>query len=429
MGIAILLVCAFPLSAQVKNSVPELFANFPDLHLKVVLVSDDDFEAISEADVRQMLDTAADMFADKFAAPKPAFEIVGSMSIEKFFAENLDRTAADFVDADKRRYKVGEKNDFEIHKKRIIHFLKRWKIKELQGFFAEKERASYDSYEKIYEGIALQMNSKISEISGLKVKDKSILRPEKADYRSYLNWRMAFMQQDKYDVVITNTFILYDDITQPFPHSIFSTCKVGGVSTKAPGLSQLGRRGIMASTFGMDTDIPFFQDPLQGKVNREQRNKIIGAFVIAHEMGHALFKLADQYDHGDECLMNNRKDISYAQGYELLIKNPGPCSRCRMYLESRSLFWDAEHDFEAKKYREAIGKYTQVVKKTPKNIDGSYREYMAKIAYKISLAHHALGEFDKALKRAKSAAKIYPWKDEYKAWVEELNRKSSSKKQ
>jgi len=364
----------------------KLFEHYKPATLNVLLVIDEDFDDISESDVAQMLKTAAFMFKDKFGAPAPEFKFAGRMSIERFFADNLDRKSADFADYEARRFKVGTQNDVTQWREKILAFLKRWKIEELQAFFPEEERANYDSYEKLYDGVVAQMNSKLAEISRIKINGRSILDPSKIEYRSYQNWRLLFKQLTQYDLIITNTFILYDAATQPFPHSIFTSCKVGGFSSKSPKLTALGGRGIMANTFGMDTRIPFFIDPLQGEVSRCERNEIIGAFVLAHEMGHALFKLPDHYDHPDSCLMNNRMDISYAQGYRLLIDNPGTCPKCAIWMTARSYFWDGEFYFEQKEYSKAIAAYMQAARSTPKNIDGSYQEYMALIAYKISKA-------------------------------------------
>lgn len=410
--------------AKKKEKEPDglstLFAHLPSKNLKVVRVIDDDFEKITDEDLYVMIDSAKYMLADKLGIRNVSFGGVETLTIEEFFEKYLKKDNKVYSTKNERRFRVGEKNDFEKHKKSIINYLKKWKVEEIQGFFPKNERSRYDSYEKIYNGIVTQMRAKIDQISKIKVNGKSILRPGKATYRSFMNWLAVLENQDEYDFVLTNTFILFDDISQPQPHGIFHKCKVGGVSTGNTHRHTLEDRVIMTSTFGMDTNIPFFMERKDEKFSRKDRNEVIGGFIIAHELGHAIIKLPDQYSHPPECLMNNNKEITYKEGYELLKKNAGPCPVCRKWLDARSLFYDAEWYFSKKQWRKAVELYMQVIKSTPKNVDGSYRGYMAFLAFKMSKAYFELGNLEMALKGAEKAVSLYRWKEEYETWRKEL---------
>lgn len=412
-----------PQAAQPTTSPPALFAEIPEMPLRVVRVIDDDFAPISDDDMKQMLTTARAMYRDKFGADNIRYEDAGVLSIEQFFARHLDKKSPVYAQKDAQRYHVGEPNDFERHKEGILKFVAQWTVEELQSFFPEAERTKYDSHEAIYAGIVQQMTAKIAAIAAMKSGGKALLRPEKAAYRSFLNWLTALESQKDYDVVLTNTFIVYDDITKPFPHSIFGSCKVGGVSHKNDHRTVLGGRVIMGSTFGMDTDIPMFMETTT-PVSRRIRNDVTGAFVIAHELGHAVFKLPDHYDHPPQCLMNNSKELNYAQGYDLLLSNPGPCPRCQVWLEARDRFFKGEAAFAKGQWQEAVVHYTAALRQTPQNVDGYRPRYMAEIAYRMSRCYDALGRHDLALSGAKRAAELYRWSKEFVDWHELLKTRT-----
>ncbi|RJO68873.1 MAG: tetratricopeptide repeat protein [Myxococcales bacterium] len=406
-----------PLGAAEPETPP--FAHAPQVTLSVVRVLDGDFAYISDADLAAMLATARRMYADKFGVDHVRFIDAGRLSIESFFERFLDKKSEAYRRRDARRFHVGEANDFSRHKQTIMAFLKKWSLDELQGFFPAEERARYASYEDVHAGIVEQMTEKVAEIATLQVGGKPLLRPEKAEYRSFLNWLAALELQDRYDVVLTNGFILYDDMSQPSPHSIFSTCKVGGVSAKSPKRPALDGRVIMGSTFGMDTDIPFFKETA-GATPRDRRNDVTGAYVIAHELGHAIFKLPDHYNHGPECLMNNAKNQSYEEGYALLVAHPGPCAKCAVWLSARDAFWDGEYFFSRQEWKAAIDAYTKALKQTPQNVDGHYGEYVARVAYRMSRAYAALGDWPLALKGVETALRFYQWDPAYAEWKKDV---------
>jgi tetratricopeptide (TPR) repeat protein len=405
------------------------FEHIPTMTLSVVRVIDDDFAPISDDDVTRMLATAQWMYKDKFGADNVRYADAGVLTIEQFFGTYLNKSSEVYANKNAKRYLVGQDNNFTLHKDSILAFIKQWKVEELTGFFPESERAHYATYDDIYAGIVKQMTEKIAAIGILTSGGKALLRPEKAAFRSFLNWLVALELQDRYDVVLTNTFILYDDISQPSPHSIFGSCKVGGVSHQNTARTALGGRVIMGSTFGMDTDIPLFMETGDKPVARDTRNDVIGAFVIAHELGHAIFKLPDHYDHPPECLMNNSKELNYREGYELLLAHPGPCPRCHPWMEARHHFFEAEFAFSQGQWQPAIDHYNVALKQTPSNVDGYRPRYMAQIVYKMSQAYEHLGQNDLAIKGAQAAVKLYRWDNTYTDWLKTLEARTAPAEQ
>jgi len=418
--------CAQPVSdkSELSEKSEKPVSYIPNMTLRVLRVIDNDFTDITDSDLDLILKTATEMYKSKFGVNNVTFEDAGRVSIETFFDRWMQHDSDVYKTKDQRRFKVGTINDFESHKPMIMRFIKQWSLEELQGFFPQEERPLYDTYEKIFDGIKKQMQEKIAFIQTIKLDDRSILRPEKMAMRSFLNWLVALELQNQYDVILTNTFILYDDISHPSPHSIFSKNKVGGVSHKNDSRLALEGRVIMGSTFGMDTRIPFFMEQGKALATHEERNKVTGAYIIAHELGHAIFKLPDHYNHGPECLMNNSKSLTYKEGYELLVQHSERCPICQKWLDARHIFWEAESQFDSQKYEEAISLYSKTIKGTPKNVDGSRQAYMAYISYKISKAAHALGNHSMALKGARMAVKLYPYVPVYSDWKQTLETQS-----
>ncbi len=417
----IALLHAHRAEAEPAQSVPDLFEHMPPVRLSVVRVLDADFQPISDADVKTIFASAKRMYAMKFGVDNVTFIDEGTLSIEKFFGTYLQKDGPVYRAKNEKRFRVGEKNDFSKYGKEILAFLKNWPVEELQAFLPESERSKYDSYEKIHAQVIRQMKDKIAEIAAMKAGGKPLLRPEKAEFRSFLNWLTALENQDRYDLVLTNTFILYDDMAHPAPHSIFSKCKVGGVSHKNDKRTTLGGRVIMGSTFGMDTDLAFFKEYKNEKPETDLRNKVTGAYIIAHELGHALFKLPDRYDQGPTCIMNNNKDIDYFEGYAHLMKEPHPCNGDLPWLKARSRYYDGMFHFEKKEYEEAVAAFTDVVKTTPKNIDGHYGRYMAEVAYRMSKSYSERGDLKMAKKMAANAARLYRWEKTYQDWLKSFD--------
>ncbi len=414
-----------PQTDEMKQVSSPDFAHIPPMELTVVRVLDDDFTPISDDDLREILATAQHMYHDKFGVNNVTFRDAGVLSIEEFFNTNLMRDPTIYEQKQARRFRIGQTNDFSRHQASIKSFIKNWTVAELQGFFPESERADYATHDDIVRGLEEQMQRKIKEIAGFTANKQPLLRPSKAELRSFLNWLAVLENQQDYDLVLTNAFILYDDMSQPSPHSIFSKCKVGGVSHKNAHRLALGGRVIMGSTFGMDTDIPFFMEREGVRTSRHDRNRVTGAFVIAHELGHAVFKLPDHYNHPPVCLMNNSKELTYREGFDLLTTHPGPCPLCKPWLAARDAFWDAEWAFDQKNWALAEDRYNVVVRTTPKNVDGYYPGYMAYVAYKLSKVYDATKRPDLALSRAETAVKLYRWDDTYVKWRDTLKTRHS----
>jgi tetratricopeptide (TPR) repeat protein len=250
-------------------------------------------------------------------------------------------------------------------------------------------------------------------IAGFKLDNgESLLSAAKLDHRSYVSWICAIRNQNEADFVLTNEFILYDLASEPYPHSIFQKCKMGGASLLSPKRRAIHRRALVASTFSMVTDIPFFIEEGAEWLTTRERLEVIGTFIVAHEMGHAVFKIPDFYDHPPECLMTTKFETGYVSGWRELKAHPGPCPDCQPYVDAKRHVFLAHEARMDGKLDEVIKNLKIAIRKTPKHTDGSYLRYVADLSVQIAETFAAKGDPKQARRWLKAALRIVPEHDQ-----------------
>jgi len=92
---------------------------------------------------------------------------------------------------------------------------------------------------------------------------------------------------------------------------------------------------ILVNVFEDFGGIPSICTPFKNS-EHSLRNKVIGAVLVAHELGHALYEIPDVYDHGDACLMNSSvHSLNNRQAYELMTEAMSHCPKCSSLAEQR----------------------------------------------------------------------------------------------
>ncbi|RKY00335.1 MAG: hypothetical protein DRP55_05940 [Spirochaetes bacterium] len=230
--------------------------------------------------------------------------------------------------------------------------------------------------------------------------------------------------QDKYDIVISNCLIVYDDITKPYPHAVLRYAKVGGSSFESPERKIFGGTSAMVNLFEMLTDIPYFEKPYQkGKITQKEWNGIVGRFILAHEIGHALYLIPDVYNHPKGCLMDSSvQTMDYYQGYLLLKKYPIQCPMCQPYVTAREHHLLADYLMKEGKYNDAIYEYKLAKKMTPVKLDIDYNKYISKINYKIAFCYYKLNNEKKSLQYIKKSLSLDPSNKEAQKLKKLLNK-------
>lgn len=379
------------------------------LILDVLIANDGDFPAVTAQDAAVILEQAQTTLADKLGFTELAFRIVGHTNIEDFFTRSLAVDGS----CTKRLapFQVGSahRSAHEVPKDAVQRFLSRWSEDELRAFFPKVQQAGLATYDDIRDRLLTELDRKIALIRTFRLSNgKSLLAAEKTPVRSYVGWICAVEAQNEADLILTNTFALYDLGSEPFPHSVFQKCKVGGASLRSPHRQAMRGRAMMASTFSMITDLPFFRETDIETLTAHQRLQVIGAFIVAHELGHALFKLPDFYDHPAECLMTTKYETGYVTGFHTLAAHPGQCPACEPYVTARRHLFKADQNRRDKRYANAIDGLKKVIKTTPKHIDGSYPRYVVDLSVEIAELYAELDDHTMARRWLASALRLSP---------------------
>ncbi len=395
-----------------KSSISDIAADMPPVKLSVAIVVDSEMSPMTPADIELILSTAQKTMAEKLAYNNISFDIKKSMTVEEFIDSSLKNAEACRKNLEGKRYTLDKEPDFAPFKEDILTFLHRWELRELKEFFSKEQAEAYKKHEDLIEDTITVYKEKVNKIKGIILPNgKSLLSPQKAPYRSYVNWICAMQGQTEYDIVLTNEFVLYDLITEPYPHSIFQKCKVGGASLKSPARKIMPQRALFASTFGIENKLPFFDEDPAGNLSHEEKQKITGMFILAHELGHAIFKLPDFYDHPDTCLMTTKAETDYITGYNLLKNNPGTCPKCQPWVEARRDYFKGLELHANGKHEEAIDFFKKVIKETPKHIDGSYRSLLADVVIHIAECYHDMNNAKEVKRWLKSAKNADPYNE------------------
>jgi tetratricopeptide (TPR) repeat protein len=223
-----------------------------------------------------------------------------------------------------------------------------------------------------------------------------------------VRWICAVREQDRADLILTNAFILYDLASEPYPHSIFAKNKVGGASLASPHRRAIRGRAVIASTFSMVTDLPFFREEGAETLTPEERLRVIGTFIVAHELGHAVFKLPDFYDHPRECLMTTKYETGYVSGWRDVLAHPGGCTGCQPYIEARRQVFLGQLARAKGDHNEAIRLFKEAIRTTPKHIDGSYLRYIAGLSIEVAEIYRDMSNVEQAKRWLKSAQRVVP---------------------
>lgn len=150
--------------------------------------------------------------------------------------------------------------------------------------------------------------TQLKKIQGLD--DDPLLDKNYPGYFSSVRWRMLLHNTTSYDVVVTNTLIL--ETAKKADLHIFARGGVvnGFVASINPDVS-------LVTVFPVLSKDSCFKN--KDKMNLEERNYAI-AYILAHELGHQLFKLPDDYA-GKIPLMNPIDGFHYKRWYKGIEKS------------------------------------------------------------------------------------------------------------
>lgn len=340
------------------------------LELSVLEVVDPDFPPPENVD--RILEVAARTVRQKLQLSGIRFKRIGKTDVAAFMAKHLKSDPKCFERLEPKRIVPGGKAASSVPLDVVVQHLKNWPLSELAGFFPEEERVKFNSYELIAPRLQQAYDEKMRFIGALKLPSgKALLDPSTAEWRSYSRWSCSMLNQNEADVVVTNTLLLLDNGEKPPPAGIFHKLKASGVAFASPKRQPMWGAAVVASTFSVSSTVPFFRE-LPPNLDTESEASMIGTFVLAHELGHALFKIPDFYDHPLGCLMTSRPNASYVDAYRELLSNPGPCAACADYLRAHELLFEFLSLAERGDLAAATEKLYATIAKAPQRSDGDY---------------------------------------------------------
>ena len=379
------------------------------IELVVALVEDPDFPPLDERVVRIALASAEREFARRFDVPPPRFIVRYRFEARRFIEVYADPRDPRCKEAFAARYLGTGVEELAPHRQEALRFLKKWPLESLVGFVSDEDKAQVRTYEDIYALYERRYVAQIDVVKRLRTPAGTpLLSPERTYDRSFVAWLCALKTQADFDVLVTNTFIAADLLTEPHPHSVFGKAKIGGIATKSPNRSALAGEALLATTFGIDTTIPELSELKGARPTLEQRGRLLGAYLLAHEIAHSVFGIPDVFDHPQGCLMTSRPGATYLDGLVELDAHPEPCPKCRPYVEARAAFDRGLTALEAGHPEQASQLFLRSVQQTPEHFHGSRRRRLAAVTMASSQAQAALGRSQRALRYARLAVKLDP---------------------
>lgn len=391
--------------------------------LEVALVDDPDFPPLDEKLVQRALDAASVTYRERFDVPPPEFRIKKRYGVASFletYARVDDLKCARLFGA---RYLGGGAAELRQYRDQAITFFKRWDLDALKGFVEPEARDKIRSFEDIYDVYEARYVSTVEKLKSFKTpRGTPLASPDRSRERSYVAWTCALSLQDQYDVVLTNTFIMADLLSEPHPHAVFGKARIGGIAGPSPARKNLEGQALLATTFGIDTKIAMLSELGGRPATLDERARILGSYLLAHEIAHAVFGIPDVFDHPEGCLMTSRPGTTYREGLKELDAHPGPCEKCRQWVEARASLDQGRHLHEAGDDKLALEVLARASKQTPKHFHGGYKRRMSDISLYVALSYAGLGDLARAKRFADTAKQLDPRSAKAKSLAASLAR-------
>ncbi|MFH1958205.1 MAG: hypothetical protein ABIJ15_07015 [bacterium] len=400
----IFLAAAHGAVSEEKMTIPVRYAgsNTPIVTLDVIRAFDGRLPGLSDEDMKGILDEALRMISAKFGDRiKIEFKDNGTVSLEELFQDKKYRATDIYRQFNSSKYDLKQGREMPLFKNEkfretVIKFLKQWALDSLRGYFPDKKIENYDD---VYVNIMEIYHEKIDWLKTLKTeKGENLVIAPAEPFQSYVEWASFMYDQDKYDIVFTNSLIIYDSAAAPYPHAVCKHAKAGGGAFTSPKREALDGGSMMVSIFEEYGNIDGIRDA-DKDIPREFKNRILGGFVLAHEFGHAFYRLPDFYDHGDTCLMNSSlSNLDFAEGYKILAGDMSKCLKCQPWIAAKEYIIRGRIAYDNGEYKKAGVLLLKGVKGTLKLIDGDldmfvdiklYLKYILKIT---ALAYDEAGD-------------------------------------
>ncbi|MFH1352530.1 MAG: hypothetical protein ABIH68_03025 [bacterium] len=391
-------------ASEEKMTIPVRYAgsDTPIVTLDVIRAVDGRLPGLSDEDMKEILDEALRMISAKFGDRiKIEFKDNGSRALEELFKDKKYRETDIYKQFNLSKYDLKQGRGMplfnnEKFRAAVIKFLRQWDLDSLGGYFPDKK---IENYEDVYVNLMETYHEKIDWLKTLKTeKGEELVISPAEPFQSYIEWASFMYDQDKYDIVFTNSLIIYDSAAAPYPHAVCKHAKAGGGAFTSPKREALDGGSMMVSIFEEYGNI----DGIRGtdkNIPRKFKNRILGGFVLAHEFGHAFYRLPDFYDHGDTCLMNSSlSNLDFSEGYKILAGDMSKCLKCQPWIAAKEYIIRGIIAYDNGEYKKAGELLLKGVNRTLKLIDGDLdmfvdiKLYLTYILKKAAIAYEKTGD-------------------------------------
>ncbi len=392
VAIAIVLVSAAPAASKRHRAG---HAPVSAVSIALEIVEDPHFPPISAASLERVLGTATETFGKKFGRPHIRFERSGQGAHPQTPAMFFSRLPQDDFRACLARFETRRAlrtQDFDRPRlqESVASFLSRWRMPALLPAFPPELRVTVRTHEDAARALVAEMRQAASvAFEATFSSGEPVLASRLTDNnlgRRFVDWLCAFEVQSSADVVLTNAYVFYDLLTEPYPHAVYHGSRLAGAVMQSPTRELFVGRAVFVSSFGTSGEPVALLEPRANTLSPEERDAFVGRYLLAHELGHALLRIPDVYDHPPRCLMTTDYALGYLDGYERLQASPGRCPRCSLYVDARRTFDDFEAALRSGRLRQAEKLVERVIARVPTNIDGSVGEFAARVYTRLGMA-------------------------------------------
>lgn len=330
--------------------------------LKLTIVEDPAEPLVSVTQVDHVLSAAQTAYAS-FLEPTTlsfavSFAVSRRLTPDAYFAQ-LDPTAMHDCLA---RFAGGRAEKISDYDRpslaaTVASFLSRWSLQTLSRAFPE----DVHSYEQAARRLVAEMRHE-----AVSAHDRGLLTARPG--HRFSDWLCAMEVQRDDDVVLSNMYVFYDLANEPYPHTVFHHSRLSGAAMFSAAREPLFGRAVFVSTYS--------EEPVS--------DEFVGTYLLAHELGHAILKIPDVYDHGSGCLMNTSFAPSYAQGYAALPRGPFLCSKCRTYREAHAAVLEMQVALSRNDLPLAERKLERAVTQLPAFADGDALAYKCRLYLRVA---------------------------------------------
>jgi AhpD family alkylhydroperoxidase len=311
----------------------------------VYVVNDPAFAVVSRESIQKVLQHADVAVRRHLGATSPEWDVHESVSPQAMHAllgaVTLARCQQRFAG---RTPKSLDDFDRPSLRQDVAKFLHRWPILPLLRSF----QGAYD-YDDVARLLLVQMRSQAEE-----------WLPSSDFGRRFSDW-MCWLSAHEDSVVITNQTVHFDWLSEPFPHTVRNGSLLSGATVANSQSRILMGRSLVVSTSKRATPV--------------EQTELIGDFVLAHELGHALVRIPDVYDHGPDCLMNTEMSESRERQVQLFVSKAKRCKKCRVHHAARATFERMQREASNGSLATAERTMRRAFTKLPSVADGPEKEW------------------------------------------------------